>query len=117
MSIDHKMEHIRKVKRAEYGSFTKNLELIGKLGHFARLTYSIPPYKVALMYTASKVLEQLIHIKKITLLDAINYLRKAQQLQQADGENNTISKSKPSALAAEAIELEAKRTHWNKTLT
>ena len=57
MSIDHKIEHIRKVKRAEYGSFSKNLELIGKTwSALLDLPTPIPPYKVALMYAASKVI-------------------------------------------------------------
>ena len=44
------------------------------------------------MYAASKVIRAAHTYKEDNFVDAINYLRKAQQLQQADGENNTISK-------------------------
>ena len=89
MSIDHKIEHIRKVKRAEYGSFSKNLELIGKTwSALLDLPTPIPPYKVALMYAASKVIRAAHSFKEDNYIDAQNYLRKAHELQQEDGQDN-----------------------------
>ena len=93
MSIESKIDKIRKVKRAEYGSFKTNLRLIGESwSTLLDLPAPIPPYKVALMYTVSKVIRAAHTYKEDNFVDAINYLRKAQQLQQADGEDNTISK-------------------------
>ena len=87
MSIDHKIEHIRKVKRAEYGSFTKNLTLIGKSwSALLDLDQPIPPEKVALMYAASKVVRAAYKYKEDNFVDALNYLRKAQQIQQPEAE-------------------------------
>ena len=93
MSIDHKIEHIRKVKRAEYGSFTRNLSLIGKSwSALLDLDQPIAPEKVALMYAASKVVRAAYKYKEDNFVDALNYLRTAQQLQQpkrkVDGEDN-----------------------------
>ena len=85
MSIDHKIEHIRKIKRAEYGSFTKNLTLIGKSwSALLDLDQPIPPEKVALMYAASKVVRAAYKYKEDNFIDALNYLRKAQQIQQQE---------------------------------
>ena len=80
MSIDHKIEHIRKVKRAEYGSFTKNLELIGKTwSALLDLPTPIPPYKVALMYAASKVIRAAHTYKEgKSDLDLTTYCRNAE---------------------------------------
>ena len=87
MSIDHKIEHIRKVKRAEYGSFTRNLTLIGKTwSALLDLDQPIPPDKVALMYAASKVVRAAHKYKEDNFVDALNYLRKAQQIQQPEAE-------------------------------
>ena len=84
MSIDHKIQHIRKIKRAEYGSFTRNLGLIGKTwSALLDLPSPIPPYKVALMYAASKVIRAAHSFKEDNYVDALNYLRKAQQTQKA----------------------------------
>ena len=90
MSIDHKIEHIRKIKRAEYGSFTRNLELIGKTwSALLDLPAPIPTYKVALMYAASKVIRAGHSFKEDNYVDARNYLRKALTLQQQDnGKDN-----------------------------
>ena len=87
MSIDHKIEHIRKIKRAEYGSFTLNLKLIGKTwSALFGLDTPIPAYKVALMYAAYEVIRAAHVYKEDNFVDGINYLRKAQELQQQ--ENN-----------------------------
>ncbi len=93
MSIDHKIEHIRKIKKAEYGSFTNNLTRIGKTwSALLDLDKPIPPETVALMYAASKVVRAAYKYKEDNFIDALNYLRKAQQLQQPEikvnGEDN-----------------------------
>ena len=89
MSIDHKIEHIRKVKRAEYGSFSTNLTLIGKSWQaLLDLPAPIPPWKVALMYVAAKVIRAAHSFKEDNYVDALNYLRKAEELQRSDGKDN-----------------------------
>ena len=89
MSIDHKIEHIRKVKRAEYGSFSTNLSLIGKSwSALLDLPAPIPPWKVALMYVAAKVIRAAHSFKEDNYVDALNYLRKAEELQRSDGKDN-----------------------------
>ncbi len=89
MSIESKIDKIRKVKRAEYGSFKTNLRLIGESwSTLLDLPAPIPPYKVALMYTVSKVIRAAHSFKEDNYIDAQNYLRKAHELQQEDGKNN-----------------------------
>ena len=89
MSIEHKIHHIRKIKRAEYGSFTTNLTLIGKSwSALLDLPSPIPPWKVALMYVAAKVIRAAHTFKEDNYVDALNYLRKAEELQRTDGKDN-----------------------------
>ena len=90
MSIDHKIEHIRKVKQAEYGDFGRNMELIGKSwSALLDLPAPISPDKVCLMYTAAKVIRAAHSFKEDNFIDALNYLKKAEELQrQKNGEDN-----------------------------
>ena len=89
MNVEHKIEHIRKIKRAEYGSFTTNLTLIGKSwSALLDLPAPIPPWKVALMYVAAKVIRAAHTFKEDNYVDAINYLRKAEELQRSNGKDN-----------------------------
>jgi len=90
MSIDHKIEHIRKVKQAEYGDFGRNMELIGKSwSALLDLPAPIPADKVCLMYVAAKVIRAAHSFKEDNYIDALNYLRKAEELQrQKNGEDN-----------------------------
>ena len=83
MSIDHKIEHIRKIKRAEYGSFTSNLKLIGQAwSALLDLPAPIPAWKVSLMYVAAKVIRAAHSFKEDNYVDALNYLRKSEELQR-----------------------------------
>jgi len=90
MSIDHKIEHIRKVKEAEYGDFSRNMELIGKSwSALLDLPAPIPPHQVCLMFVASKIIRAAHSFKEDNYIDALNYLRKAEELQrQKNGEDN-----------------------------
>ena len=90
MSIDHKIEHIRKVKEAEYGDFSRNMELIGKSwSALLDLPAPIPPHTVCLMYVAAKIIRAAHSFKEDNYIDALNYLRKAEELQrQKNGEDN-----------------------------
>jgi hypothetical protein len=83
MSIDHKIEHIRKIKQAEYGSFSRNMELIGKSWQaLLDLPAPIPAWKVCLMYVAAKVIRAAHSFKEDNYVDALNYLRKSEELQR-----------------------------------
>ena len=91
MSIDHKIEHIRKVKQAEYGDFGRNMELIGKSwSALLDLPAPIPADKVCLMYASAKVIRAAHSFKEDNFIDALNYLNKAEELQRQkkNGEDN-----------------------------
>ena len=90
MSIDHKIEHIRKVKQAEYGDFSRNMELIGKSwSALLDLDKPIPGHVVCLMYVAAKIIRAAHTFKEDNYIDALNYLRKAEEMQRPkNGEDN-----------------------------
>ena len=82
MSIDHKIEHIRKSNERVRQLYQESRIDCKTWSALLDLPSPIPPYKVALMYAASKVLEP-HSFKKDNYVDALNYLRKAQQIQKA----------------------------------
>lgn len=85
--VNHKIEHIRKIKRAEYGSFSLNMKLIGKSWQaLLDLPEPIPAWKVCLMYVASKIIRASHTFKEDNYVDALNYLRKSEELQREEHE-------------------------------
>jgi hypothetical protein len=90
MSSDHKIAHIRKVKQAEYGDVGRNMGLIGKSwSALVERPAPIAPDKVCLMYVVAKVIRAAHSFKEDNFIDALNYLRKAEELQrQKNGEDN-----------------------------
>ena len=85
--VNHKIEHIRKIKRAEYGSFSLNMKLIGKSWQaLLDLPEPIPAWKVCLMYVASKIISASHSFKEDNYVDALNYLRKSEELQREEYE-------------------------------
>ena len=85
--VHHKIEHIRKIKRAEYGSFKNNVKLIGQSWQaLLDLPQPIPGWKVCLMYVAAKLIRAAHTFKEDNYIDALNYLRKSEEMQREEND-------------------------------
>ena len=80
---EHKLKKIRELKQEEYGSFSDNMNSIGKMwSALLGLKNTIPGWMVSLMYVAAKMIRTRKKFKEDTYLDASNYLLQAQIMQQ-----------------------------------
>ena len=80
---EHKLKKIRELKQEEYGSFSDNMNSIGKMwSTLLGLENPIPGWLVSLMYVAAKMIRTQKKFKEDTYLDASNYLLQAQIMQQ-----------------------------------
>jgi len=87
---NEKLKQIRQEKELEYGSFSTNMNYIGKAwSALLGLETDIPGHMVANMYVAAKLIRTNQKFKQDTYDDAANYLYQAELMQQQDTDANT----------------------------
>jgi len=80
---NEKLKQIRLIKEAEYGSFSNNMNSIGKAwSALLGLDRDIPGHLVANMYVAAKLIRSSHKFKQDTYDDAANYLHQAELMQK-----------------------------------
>ena len=84
---NEKLKQIRQEKELEYGSFSTNMNYIGKAwSALLGLETDIPGHMVANMFVASKLIRTNQSFKQDTYDDAANYLHQAELMQKKDQE-------------------------------
>ena len=87
---NEKLKQIRQEKELEYGSFSTNMNYIGKAwSALLGLETDIPGHMVANMYVAAKLIRTNQKFKQDTYDDAQNYLYQAELMQQDSEDANT----------------------------
>ena len=80
---NEKLKQIRQEKELEYGSFSTNMNYIGKAwSALLGLETDIPGHMVANMYVAAKLIRTNQKFKQDTYDDAANYLYQAELMQK-----------------------------------
>jgi len=87
---NEKLKQIRQDKELEYGSFSANMNCIGKAwSALLGLETDLPGHLVASMYVAAKLIRSTHKFKQDTYDDAANYLHQAELMQkEKNGKNN-----------------------------
>jgi len=82
---NEKLKKIRQAKELEYGSFSANMNYIGKAwSALLGLETDIPGHMVANMYVAAKLIRTNQKFEQDTYDDAANYLYQAELMQKVD---------------------------------
>ena len=82
---NEKLKKIRQEKELEYGSFSTNMNYIGKAwSALLGLETDIPGHMVANMYVAAKLIRTNQKFKQDTYDDAANYLYQAELMQKPE---------------------------------
>ena len=87
---NEKLKQIRLIKEQQYGSFSSNMNSIGKVwAGLLGLETDLPGHLVASMYVAAKLIRSTHKFKQDTYDDAANYLHQAELMQkEKNGKNN-----------------------------
>ena len=86
---NEKLKQIRIIKEAEYGSFSTNMNSIGKAwSALLGLETDLPGHLVANMYVAAKLIRSSHKFKQDTYDDAANYLHQAELMQKDKNAKN-----------------------------
>lgn len=82
---NEKLKKIRQAKHAEYGSFSENMNNIGRAwSSLLGLKKNLPGHVVANMYVIAKLIRTQGGFKQDTYDDAANYLYQAELMQKVD---------------------------------
>ena len=83
--IEAKLKQIKSIKQEEYGSFSANMKLIGKVwSALLGLKNDIPGWLVALMYASAKIIRAKNKFKEDNYDDAEIYIRQAREMQKTN---------------------------------
>ena len=92
--LNEKLKQIRQAKHAEYGSFSENMNNIGRAwSSLLGLKKNIPGHVVANMYVIAKLIRTQGGFKQDTYDDAANYLCQAEAMQKLDEVDYKIDKA------------------------
>jgi len=85
--LNEKLKQIRQAKHLEYGSFSENMDSIGRAwSSLLGLNKNIPGHVVANMYVVAKLIRTRGGFKQDTYDDAQNYLHQAELMQKVKDE-------------------------------
>ena len=88
--LNEKLKQIRQDKEKQYGSFSSNMNSIGKVwAGLLGLETDLPGFMVANMYVAAKLIRTNHSFKDDNYDDAENYLHQAKLMQQEGTDANT----------------------------
>ena len=80
---NEKLKQIRQAKHLEYGSFSENMDSIGRAwSSLLGMKNNLPGHVVANMYVIAKLIRTRGGYKQDTYDDAANYLYQAEQMQR-----------------------------------
>ncbi len=82
-NLNKRLNSIKKIKEAEYGSFESNMKSIAKIWSVLlsnNLKTEITPHQVCLMYTAAKLVRASYRFKEDSYIDAQSYLEQARKM-------------------------------------
>ena len=91
---NEKLKQIRQAKHAEYGSFSENMNNIGRAwSSLLGLKKNLPGHVVANMYVIAKLIRTQGGFKQDTYDDAANYLCQAEAMQKLSEVDYKIDKA------------------------
>ena len=80
---NEKLKQIRQAKHLEYGSFSENMDSIGRAwSSLLGMKHNLPGHVVANMYVIAKLIRTRGGFKQDTYDDAANYLYQAEEMQR-----------------------------------
>ena len=80
---NEKLKQIRQAKHLEYGSFSENMDSIGRAwSSLLGMKHNLPGHVVANMYVIAKLIRTRGGYKQDTYDDAANYLYQAEEMQR-----------------------------------
>ena len=92
--LNEKLKKIRQAKHAEYGSFSENMNNIGRAwSSLLGLKKNLPGHVVANMYVIAKLIRTQGGFKQDTYDDAANYLCQAEAMQKLSEVDYKIDKA------------------------
>ena len=81
--LNEKLKKIRQAKHLEYGSFSENMDSIGRAwSSLLGMKHNLPGHVVANMYVIAKLIRTRGGFKQDTYDDAANYLYQAEEMQR-----------------------------------
>ena len=84
---NEKLKQIRQAKHLEYGSFSENMDSIGRAwSSLLGMKHNLPGHVVANMYVIAKLIRTRGGFKQDTYDDAANYLYQAELMQKGKDE-------------------------------
>ena len=87
---NEKLKQIRQAKHLEYGSFSENMDSIGRAwSSLLGMKNNLPGHVVANMYVIAKLIRTQGGFKQDNYDDAANYLYQAELMQQEGTDANT----------------------------
>ena len=117
---NEKLKQIRQAKHLEYGSFSENMDSIGRAwSSLLGMKHNLPGHVVANMYVIAKLIRTRGGFKQDTYDDAANYLYQAELMQKEIKEPEVEPDAEDLALARrrEAIQrVEATRIAATKAI-
>lgn len=107
---NEKLNQIRQDKELEYGSFSANMNSIGKAwSSLLGLETDIPGWMVSNMFVVSKLIRTNKQFKQDTYDDALNYLHQAELMQKIDDQDDESELLKKCRVAINKMDADNKQ--------